>query len=97
MANKRHFNTSLVTLFLLSAIMFAFNATPSTVAIDDSESQISLASSVGQRLPTLFVFVLVVAGMLLLRVLRGELAAIPAPKHDRKALLLRIARGPPVM
>ncbi len=94
------FSMNLVTLFLLSVIVFAFNATPSTIANDDdSESQISTtALSAGQKLPALFAFTVAAAGIvLLLRVLWGGPAPMARLSRGRYAALSPIARGPPAI
>ena len=83
-------------VLILSVIVFVFNAVPSTVVMDDSDQQITTASFGAQRLPTLFVFGITSAGIVLLSLALWRLKIeSDTPEYDHQTVFSYIARGPP--
>mgnify|MGYP003395549283 FL=1 len=96
--SKSRLNTTIITLFLLSATVFVFNALPSVPAIDDSDQQISAPSTNGNRA---FIFLIVVPMGAARAVVRkrawGSINEQKLTSAKEGTSIKRIARGPPEM
>lgn len=87
--------SAIATLFLLSAVIFAFNSVPSAPAVDDSDPQAS--SELSSHKPiTAFFFAFDGAVLaLMLGLTWGAVREYRAARRGLAPALLPIARGPP--
>lgn len=94
--SKARLNTTILTLFLLSAAIFVFNTVPSSPAIDDTDPQISAPSASGHRTLPLLAVVPILAALALFNKRAWGAVSKQTIAHIPEALLvIRIARGPP--